>query len=281
MEKSFHQMQMKSMTGLVSLEELQYETNLWEETQRKKSEIFLALQEDRVVPFFQPIMEINSCTPFSYEVLMRFREGEDYLSPMPFVKVAEEINLISELDNRMLIRALEYKKKIDEEDSVMLFFNLSAKELVDETFLANAKEIIDNMQVKRQNICWEITESSELKDIQFVSELVLKYKNYGFAFAIDDFGTGFSSVNYLQQIPANFVKIDGSIIKKITSNEQNFFLVCSLVNLAKAFNMAVIAEYVENEDIIKKIKEANINLAQGYYYVKPGSEFLDAGEKIT
>lgn len=132
--------------------------------------------------------------------------------------------------------------------------------------------------MKPENIVFEITETHNIADLENIVGLIKLYKAQGFSFAIDDFGTGFSSMQYLKRIPADYIKIDGSFIKDITENEQNFYLVKSLVLLAQAFNMKVVAEFVEDEKVLEKVKEAGIQFGQGYFFGRPDPSFNEKKE---
>lgn len=120
----------------------------------------------------------------------------------------------------------------------------------------------------------EITETQSIKNLDSLASIMHCYKKLGIKFSIDDFGTAFSSIQYLKRIPANYIKIDGSFIRDINDKEQNFYLVQSILNMSKAFNMATIAEFVESEQILNTIKDLGIDYVQGYYIGKPAKDIL-------
>lgn len=240
-----------------------------ENKEKLKSDLIKAFNEDKIVPFFQPIFDIKSENKYKYEILMRIKDGENYISPFPYIKIAEENNLIEKIDLRVIEKALIYKKSIDHSDKLMFSINVSGRSLMDLDFLNKVKELIDKFNINYNNIIFEITETHNINNIEDLVKLVKHFKDLGFKFAIDDFGTGYSSMYYLKCIPADFVKIDGSFVRDLNINKESYYLVESIVKMAKAFNMKVIAEYVENQEVLDKLNEIGVDYAQGYFTGKP------------
>lgn len=242
---------------------------LQENVNEKLNFLKKALKEDNIVPFYQPIYNFNTKKIEKFEVLMRIRDGVNFLSPYPFILVAEKNNIIDTIDLRILKKALNYKKEIDKEDKLIFSFNLSGKVLNDTTYLNKAVSLVLNNGIKAENIIFEITETENIKDLDILIQEINEVKKVGFKFSIDDFGTGFSSINYLKRIPADYVKIDGSFVKDINQKESDKYLVKSIVNMAKAFKMNTIAEFVESKEILESLQNLHVDYAQGYYIGKP------------
>ncbi|MEJ8552996.1 EAL domain-containing protein [Tepidibacter sp. Z1-5] len=240
----------------------------------KKEELIKAMEEDRIVPFFQPIYDIKENKIEKFEVLMRIKNGENYLSPFPYIKVAEENNLIGKLDLMVIQKALKYKSEVDPKDTIKLSVNVSGRGLNDVKFLPKIVLLIEQYKIKYKNIIFEITETQNIEDLDRLINTIHTFRELGFEFSIDDFGTGFSSMQYLKRIPAAYLKIDGSFITDLNENQENFYLVKSIVSMARAFKMIVIAEYVENEKILNTLKEIGVDYAQGYYIGKPNKSFI-------
>jgi EAL domain-containing protein (putative c-di-GMP-specific phosphodiesterase class I) len=232
------------------------------------------MEEDRILPFFQPIYNIKENKIEKYEVLMRIKDGDDYLSPFPYIKVAEENNVIEKLDLIVIEKALKYKCKVDSKDKIKLSINVSGRDLNDSNFLPKVVLLADEYEIKYQNLIFEITETQNIKNMDRLVHTIHAFKKLGFKFSIDDFGTGFSSMQYLKRIPADYLKIDGSFIRDLNENEKNLYLVKSIVSMAKAFEMTAIAEFVENEKILKVLKEIGIDYGQGYHIGKPKGFFV-------
>jgi diguanylate cyclase (GGDEF)-like protein len=240
-----------------------------EEKTKKKTMLLRAIDEDRIIPFFQPIYNIKKGTVCKYEVLMRIKSGEEYLSPFPFIQIAEENNLIETVDLIVLEKALAYKNIADPNDNIQFSFNISGKVLNDDEYLIKVVDIMRSYNIKAENIVLEITETQSIENLDRLASIMHTYKKLGIKFSIDDFGTAFSSIQYLKQIPADYIKIDGSFIRDINDKKENFYLVQSILNMSKAFKMKTIAEFVENEQILDTISKVGIDYAQGYFVGKP------------
>lgn len=239
----------------------------------KKEELIKAMEEDRIVPFFQPIYDIKEDKIEKFEVLMRIKDEENYLSPFPYIKVAEENNLIGKLDLMVIQKALKYKSEADPKDLIKLSVNVSGRDLNDIKFLPEIVLLIEQYKIKYKNIIFEITETQNIENLDSLIYTIHDFRKLGFEFSIDDFGTGFSSMQYLKRIPAAYLKIDGSFIIDLNENQENFYLVKSIVSMAKAFKMVVIAEFVENEKTLNRLKEIGVDYGQGYYIGKPNKSF--------
>ena len=240
-----------------------------EEKTKKKTLLLKAIDENRITPFFQPIYDIKKGTVSKYEVLMRIKSEEEYLSPFPFIQIAEENNLIETVDLIVLEKALAYKNISDPEDNVQLSFNISGKVLNDDQYLIKVVDLMRKYNIKAENIVLEITETQSIENLESLASIMHTYKKLGIKFSIDDFGTAFSSIQYLKQIPADYIKIDGSFIRDINDKKENFYLVQSILSMSKAFKMETIAEFVESEQILNTISKVGIDYAQGYYLGKP------------
>jgi diguanylate cyclase (GGDEF)-like protein len=272
-EDIFNKLKKTTEVGLLVFEDFKELLEIKEKKDTKKEELIKAMEEDRIIPFFQPIYDIKENIIEKYEVLMRIKSGDNYLSPFPYIKIAEENNLISKLDLLVIEKAMEYKNNWDKEDKIKFSVNVSGKDLNDSEFLPKIVNLADEYKIKYQNIVFEITETQNIDNIDSLVKTIYPFKKLGFTFSIDDFGTGFSSMQYLKQIPANYLKIDGSFIKDINENEESLYIVKSIVHMAKAFKMKTIAEFVENEEILDIIRELNIDYAQGYHIGKPNYKF--------
>jgi diguanylate cyclase (GGDEF)-like protein len=238
-----------------------------------KDELLKAIEEDRIIPFFQPIYNMKSGTIDKFEVLMRIQEEDKFLLPYPYILIAEKYNIIDKVDSIVISKALEYKKSSDLNDEVELSINISGKVLENGKFMEKVVEKVDQLNLKYSNITFEITETINIGEIAKLVELVREYRKAGFKFSIDDFGTGFSSMYYLKHIPANYLKIDGSFINDIDNNKESYHVVKSIINMAKAFNIKTVAEFVEKEEIMDMLKEMGIDFGQGYFFGKPEESF--------
>lgn len=260
--------------ALLSFDNFDDMLKIKEDKTKKKTMLLKAIEEDRIIPFFQPIYNIKKEVISKYEVLMRIKSGQEYLSPFPFIQIAEENKLIETIDLIMLDKALTYKNIADPEDKVEFSFNISGKVLNDDKYLLKVLDIIKSHKINPKNIVLEITETQSIENLDSLASIMYTYKKLGIKFSIDDFGTAFSSIQYLKQIPADYIKIDGSFIRDINDKKENFYLVQSMLNMSKAFKMKTIAEFVENEQILDTISKVGIDYAQGYFIGKPKGNIL-------
>ena len=234
-----------------------------------KDELLRAVEEDRIIPFFQPIYDIKTGKANKFEVLMRIKQGDKYLPPFQYIQIAELFNMIESVDFIVISKALEYKKKIDANDEVELSVNISGLVLHDYKFLNKIVKKVDELNIKHSNITFEITETQDALNSSETIDVITYYKSLGFKFSIDDFGTGFSSIYCLKHIPSNYVKIDGVFIKDLKINNESYYLVEAIIRMAKAFKIKTIAEFVENQEINDILKQMGVDYGQGYYFGKP------------
>ena len=238
-----------------------------------KDELLRAIEEDRIIPFFQPIYDIKTGKANKFEVLMRIKQGDKYLAPFQYIQIAELFNMIESVDFIVISKALEHKKKMDTNDEIELSANISGLVLHDYKFLNKIVKKVDELDIKHSNITFEITETQDALDSSETIEVIRYFKALGFKFSMDDFGTGFSSLYSLKHLPCNYVKIDGAFIKDLEIGNESYYLVEAIISVAKAFKIKTIAEFVENQKINDILKQMGVDYGQGYYFGKPEEDF--------
>ncbi|WP_281950642.1 EAL domain-containing protein [Nitrosophilus kaiyonis] len=230
-----------------------------------RKEIEEAIKNDKFILNFQPILNIKTKKIEKFEVLLRMQKDGKTIFPNDFITMAEQFNLIGKITRIVIDKSfsLSHKKEIN------LSINLSALDLLDEKLINFIKKSKEKFKIDPQSITFEITETAVInefsKGISFLEEL----KDEGFKIAIDDFGVGYSSLRYLNDIPADYIKIDGSFIKNIHLNKKDAEFVRIINKIIKNSGKLSIAEYVENEKILKILEDIDIDYAQGYYIGKP------------
>jgi EAL domain-containing protein (putative c-di-GMP-specific phosphodiesterase class I) len=135
--------------------------------------------------------------------------------------------------------------------------------------LPRIQELLEETQLDPAKLILEITETAAIADLTGARNLMLSIKKLGCRFALDDFGTGFSSFYYLKEVPADFVKIDGSFVRQLAENREHRVLVKALSEVAQNFGKRVIAEHVENAETLALLREYKVDYAQGYFVGKP------------
>ena len=128
---------------------------------------------------------------------------------------------------------------------------------------------LDKYDFSNEKICFEITETAAISNLAKATIFIGALKELGCRFALDDFGSGMSSFIYLRNLSVDYLKIDGAFVKKIASDEINFAMVKSIHDVGHVMGLKSIAEYVEDDAILSKLKEIGVDFAQGYGIVKP------------
>ncbi len=226
------------------------------------------LLENKFVAYFQPIVDNKTLEVVKFESLIRLMDNDNKpISPYFFLDIAKKTKLYSSLTRAVMTHACEFIKERSETISV----NLSLADIVsDEMVTFLEKTILDNgLQNK---IIFEIVESEGIEEKSQVVAFIKRMKAHGCQFAIDDFGTGYSNFEYLIKLDVDFIKIDGSIIKKICNDSNAAVVAATIVDFASKLGIKTIAEFVENEAIFNKCVKLGIDYSQGYYFSQPLSQ---------
>lgn len=225
-----------------------------------------AIQDDRIVPFYQPIYNFKTKKIEKYEVLMRYiDEDGTEVSPVNFLEVAKKTKLYPQLTKRIVNKAANYFKDYRE---VEFSINLTLEDLLNQDTMSYIYSTIKQHKLFK-NLVIEIVESEELVSFEHVEEVLKKFKNKGVKIAIDDFGAGYSNYNYLLKLDVDYIKIDGSIINNILKSQATVDIVSSIVDFSQKSGIKTIGEFVSNEELASKIEHLNVDFAQGYFYGKP------------
>lgn len=236
-----------------------------------------ALRENRFALFLQPIMETDSKKIKHYEALIRLK-GKDnsIINPAIFIPIAERFGLISEIDRFVFKEVL---KTISSVHDTTIFMNISGLSLTNNTLLEYfEKSIIDSgIDSSHLNLGFEITETAATKNFIEAQKWMEKFKKLGCQIALDDFGVGYTSFTYLRSLPVDYIKIDGSFVHNIDKDSSHKAIVQTINTLAVSLGKDTIAEFVENEAVLKILKEIGVKYGQGYHLGKPGP----LGEKLN
>jgi diguanylate cyclase (GGDEF)-like protein len=228
-------------------------------------EIKDAIQDDRVVPFFQPIYDPRVGKVVKYEALMRIRNSDGtYKAPSEFLDIAKKTKLYFHLTKKM-IRASLLKASIMKQH---ITINLSIADIENQ----NISKFIYN-SVNKFNIgdliTFEIVETSAINSFIKVSNFIHKLRELGCKFALDDFGSGYANFEHILKLDVDYVKIDGSLIKNIDNNHKNVLFLKTIVNFTKELKIKTVAEYVSSKYIYDRVNLLGVDLVQGYYIGRP------------
>ena len=220
----------------------------------------------------QPLEPRAFLKPFHhYEILLRLFDAEGKaISPDEFIPVAEYYSMMPKLDRWVFKELLTHIQRITKCDPLPIFaVNLSGQSLDDPTFLKYVLDVIKWAGVPPTMLCFEITERVAISNIALAHKFIDTLKMLGCSFSLDDFGTGVSSFAYLKQLPVNYLKIDGSFVKDIATDDVGRAMVQSVHQVGQLMSVKTIAEYVENEQIIRILRDIGIEFGQGYGISRP------------
>ncbi len=226
-----------------------------------------AVADDNLVLYFQPVVEIGTGLTAYYEALVRLKLAGRIVSPGEFIPALEREGDMSLLDRQVIRKS--FKSLAEHPNLIKIAINLSAQGFSDERLVPFIKEELKKNKIDATRIIFELTESASLSNITATQQLVSKISQLGCEFSIDDFGTGFSTFNYLKQLPAQSVKIDGSFVIDLAQNPVDFALVKAIYEVATALDKKTVAEFVENEETLNILQKIGVTYAQGYFLGKP------------
>ena len=253
---------------------------------RRKSEVHWirevqkALKQDKFELYCQPIQPIqNSTDAIHYEVLLRlFDDQGNMISPDNFIPAAERFRLMTSIDEWVIENTFAILSEYRAISSEYVWtINLSGLSLGQEKLRQKIIKLSQRFAIEPQMIKFEITETAAMNNLEQANNFINDLLNHGFSFALDDFGTGASTFAYLKALPVEYLKIDGSFIKEILDDPFAEAIVRSIKQISTVRKLKTVAEYVENEEILQRIRSIGVDYAQGYYIDKPKSliEVLD------
>jgi diguanylate cyclase (GGDEF)-like protein/PAS domain S-box-containing protein len=247
-----------------------------------------ALEQNLFRLYYQAIVPVNPNEHHQehYEVLVRLEDDVDgTVSPIAFIPAAERYHLMHLID-RWVIRTLfatqgqKYRdnwKSCQQRQRYLYSINLSGATINDDDFINFVREQFHIYQIPPEVICFEITETIAITNLAKAAHLIKELRAFGCHFALDDFGSGVSSFGYLKTLPVDYLKIDGNFVKDIVNNPTDLALTEAVNRVGHAMGLKTIAEFVENDEILAKLKELGVDYAQGYGISKP-LPLISAGE---
>ena len=226
-----------------------------------------AISERKVVPFFQPILELRTDRVLGYEVLSRINDNGNFIEAEKFIEFAEKAGVIHRLDAMVIEQALDAAACNGFDGR--LFINLSPRALVLVDFVRTLKSIVAASGIAPERIVFEITERDTVKNITLLEKLLNDLKFEGFNLAIDDFGSGFSSFQYLRRFSIDYLKLEGDFIMNILDNPKDRSFVSTMSALAAELDICVVAEHVETAAVLAELRQMGMDYAQGRHVGRP------------
>ena len=224
-----------------------------------------ALEEDRIVPYFQPIYSYDKDHVQKYEALMRLiDEDGSVISPANFLDVIKKTSIYPKVTQTMIRKTVDTFRY---STTASFSINITLEDLLNKETMQYFYSVVSAADIFERLII-EIVETEELINFEKVGETLSEFKSRGAKIAIDDFGTGYSNYNYLRKLDVDFIKIDGSIIENI-SDLKTREIVSTILDFARKSGMQTIAEFVSSKEIDESVKELGVDFAQGYFRGKP------------
>ena len=243
---------------------------------KKILEIKDALEDDRIICFYQPIFDIINNKITKYEVLVRMLDTNGkVILPNKFLPSIKNTTAYIELTKKVL----ECSIKTIEKYNVNLSINLSTQDFFNEDIINAIKKDLTSKKEIAQKITLEILEQNEITDIKKIEEKIGELKKLGIKIALDNFGSGFANFSYLLHLKIDTIKIDGSLIKEIDKNKNALHVTKAIVAFCKTMKFEIIAKAVENKNILDIVKLLGIKNVQGYYLAKPSCKLLIKNHK--
>jgi diguanylate cyclase (GGDEF)-like protein len=234
------------------------------------SRIHLGLEKKQFVLYIQRMASLSEGAELHCELLIRMQSLDgSYYPPGYFLPAAERYHLMPKIDRWVVGEALAIIARKGPSFPYVCAINLSGQTLSEEGFLEYVVEQIKLHKVDTRRICFEITETSVIANLNKARQFMHALRDIGCRFSLDDFGSGLSSFAYLKNLEVDYLKIDGMFVKAIVNNKIDRAMVESINNVGHVMGLHTIAEYAENDEIINMLKEIGVDYAQGYGVAKP------------
>ncbi len=222
--------------------------------------------------FYQPQINLETGDIDTLEALIRWNNKKmGYVSPLKFINVAEETNLINKIGDWVLLNACCFLKSLHEQgySKISMAVNISIIQLLQNDFIEKIKRVVSKVGIDPKFIELEITESVLIESYEEIKDKLIQLKSMGIKIALDDFGNGYSSLSYLTHIPINTLKIDKSFIDTITSENDQQSLTGMIIMIGRKLGLSIVAEGVETDTQLLYLKNHACHKIQGYYFYKP------------
>lgn len=229
------------------------------------------LREKRLAVHFQPIVSVSDASEvFAYECLLRgLAENGDLVSPGRMFDTARAAGLLFNLDRAARLRAVEVSS--EQKLATRVFINFNPTSIYDPVYcLRSTMNIIDESpDVLPANIVFEVTESEEVKDSRHLLNILNFYRESGFRVALDDLGAGYGSLNLMEKLRPDFVKLDLDLVRDVDTDPYKARIAAKLLELARDLDVRVVAEGVETEGQWRWLQNHGADYAQGFFFARP------------
>ena len=230
------------------------------------SRIKRAIKDDRIICYYQPIFSNNSADSAKYESLVRLLDTDgEAISPFFFLDIARRAKLYPKITQIVVDKAFE---KFKDMPTTEFSINLCIEDILSEKTTNYIYNKLANYP-HTERVIFEITESQEIADYDRINKFIKYVRQYNVQIAIDDFGSGYANFEHILNIDADYIKIDGSLIKNIHTDKNSRIITEAIINFSKKLNRQTIVEFVHNEEIFKIVKELGADYSQGFHLGVP------------
>ncbi|MDN7183678.1 EAL domain-containing protein [Caballeronia sp. SEWSISQ10-4 2] len=227
-------------------------------------------RDDELVPYFQPIVCVNSGQLVALEALIRWRQPDgSVIGPGQFLPAVEGLRLIGRLDLYMLTRVAAILAKPEHADWPPVHVNCSSYSMTRPEFADDVLALLARHGVAPSRICLELTEGALVAEPDLARRSMQRLADHGMSVVLDDFGAGFSSLSYVHQYRFSGLKIDQSFIFELTTSPRSRAIVRAIVRMAESLDLTLVAEGVEDAETLAALREMGAAQAQGYYFAEP------------
>ncbi|MCH9697704.1 MAG: EAL domain-containing protein [Gammaproteobacteria bacterium] len=238
------------------------------------SQITQALESDRFCLYYQPIYSLNKKRGVRYELLVRMKGNQEQLIfPTSFLPAAEHYAIATKIDRWVFKEAFNWLQSLPQhlEELDHCAINLSGHSLSDNDFLLFLLQLFEDTDLPPEKICIEVTETAAISNMSNAKYFMNTLQKQGCSFALDDFGMGLSSFSYLKNLSVDYLKIDGSFVKNIVNDPDDFAIVKSINDVGHTMGKQTIAEFAENRETLDCLNEIGVDYVQGYIINRPRS----------
>ncbi len=255
-----------------------YNADLNSGEKRWVDKITSAIDENRIRLCMQKIISLNTSDSLAtnVELLMRMvSPSGEVISPSAFLPAADRYGLSVKLDQVVIEKAIDWLEGQPHvtESMELCAVNLNGRSFADENFTQFLLSALKNASFDVSILCFEIKETAAIANLTAATLFMKRVGDLGCQFALDDFGSGLSSFAYLKNLPVKYLKIDGMFVKDILEDSMDYAMVKAINEIGQTLGKKTIAEFVENDDVLLKLRDMGVNLAQGYHIGKP--EIID------
>lgn len=243
-----------------------HSAKIFEENLSWAKRLQASINEERLIPYFQPIYDIQNGEVLKFESLVRMQESDVVISPFFFLGAAKRLGKLADITRIMTEKVFAVARQ---HSDLSFSINVSFDDFEQADMLLTIERLLLEHRINAGNIIFEILETGTFSDEARATDIIRRLKTLGFKIAIDDFGSGNSNFAHLMMMNVDFIKIDGQFIKEIATDERSLNITRTISEFARLTHAKTIAEFVKDEATYDAVKALGIDYAQGYFISKP------------